>query len=73
MRPELHAARLGLVGGLMCLAALACAAPAPWYLWRSLSNGSEACAQASPGEGWSRVGGPFVDARCRRPLRVVPL
>lgn len=49
------------------------AAPAPWYLWRSLSGGGEACAQASPGEGWMKSGGPFLDAACRRRLRIVPL
>jgi len=49
------------------------AAPAPWYLWRSLTGSAEACAQASPGEGWRQAGGPFVDAACRKRLRVVPL
>ena len=49
------------------------AAPASWFLWRSLTGGGEACAQASPGEGWEKSGGPFIDAACRRRLRVVPL
>ena len=49
------------------------AAPAPWYLWRSISGGDEACAQTSPGEGWAKSGGPFIDSACRRRLRVVPL
>jgi len=49
------------------------AAPAPWYLWRSVSGPAEACAQASPGDGWRQVGGPFIDAGCKRRLRVVPL
>lgn len=57
----------------LCLAGLSQAAPAPWYLWRSNTNRAEACAQASPGEGWTRAGGPFIDAACRRRLRVVPL
>lgn len=57
----------------LCLAGLSQAAPAPWYEWRSKVDGREACAQASPGEGWTRVGGPFIDAACRRRLRVVPL
>lgn len=47
--------------------------PAPWYLWRGLAGSAEACAQVSPGEGWHQVGGPFVDAACRKRLRVVPL
>lgn len=56
-----------------CLAGMARAAPAPWYEWRSKTDGAEACAQASPGAGWDRVGGPFIDAKCRRRLRIVPL
>ncbi|MCZ2497510.1 hypothetical protein GN316_12145 [Xylophilus sp. Kf1] len=57
----------------LCVATLAGAAPAPWYEWRSRSSGQDVCAQTSPGDGWSRVGGPYVDAACRRRLRVVPL
>jgi hypothetical protein len=59
-----------MIGGM---ALYAHAARAPWFQWRSLTNGQEACAQASPGPGWRQVGGPFVDAACRRALRVVPL
>ncbi|WP_229722780.1 hypothetical protein [Xylophilus rhododendri] len=65
--------RLAIAVLLCACAAIARAAPAPWYRWRSLANGSEACAQASPGAGWQRVEGPFIDAACRRPLRIVPL
>lgn len=61
-----------LLAGLLSTGSAA-SAPAPWYLWRSLANGQEACAQASPGEGWRRAGGPYLDAACRRPLRIVPL
>ena len=58
--------------------ALACAtgaagAPAPWYQWRSLQNGTQVCAQTSPGSGWAQAGGPFRDADCSRPLRVIGL
>ncbi|MCS4509337.1 hypothetical protein [Xylophilus ampelinus] len=60
------------------LLALACAtaavgAPAPWYQWRSLQNGTRVCAQTSPGSGWTRVGGPFRDVNCSLPLRVIGL
>jgi len=55
------------------LAGMAVAAPAPWYQWRSLLNGTRVCAQTSPGEGWARDDGPYSDAACRRPLRVIRL
>lgn len=63
------------VAGLLALACAAGAAgaPAPWYQWRSLQNGSQVCAQTSPGSGWAQAGGPFRDADCRRPLRVIGL
>jgi hypothetical protein len=50
------------------------AAPAPYYKWVSLEDGTVICAQTSPGEGWElgsgRFGGssgPFKDSRCRVP------
>lgn len=49
------------------------AGPAPWYQWRSLQNGTQVCAQTSPGSGWAQAGGPFRDADCSRPLRVIGL
>ncbi|WP_233168350.1 hypothetical protein [Xylophilus sp. ASV27] len=49
------------------------AAPAPWYQWRSLLDGTRVCAQTSPGEGWARADGPYSDAACRRPLHVIRL
>lgn len=52
--------------GLLALGALA--APAPWYLWRSKLDGKTFCQQISPGEGWERVGGPFRDSRCEKPV-----
>jgi hypothetical protein len=52
----------------------ALAAPAPYYKWVSLEDGTVICAQTSPGEGWQqgsgRFGGspgPFKDSRCRVP------
>jgi len=65
--------RLGVFLLSMAGAASTLAAPAPWYQWRSLSGGSEACAQTSPGDGWQRVAGPFIDSGCKRRLRIVPL
>lgn len=55
---------LAVVSGMLCAVALA--APAPWYVWRSKLNGGEVCAQTSPGAGWERSRGPFRDARCTR-------
>lgn len=43
----------------------ASAAPMPFYRWQSKVDGSYACQQVSPGEGWIRIGGPFRDAGCR--------
>lgn len=58
-------ARTRWVAGLLALAcACALAAPAPWYLWRSKTDGALTCAQTSPGAGWKKAHGPFKDARC---------
>ena len=57
----------GVIGVLLCLWLGAVAAPAPWYLWKSRVDGKAFCFQASPGEGWERVDGPFRDARCETP------
>lgn len=56
-----------LLSSLLALSALA--APAPWFLWESQLNGRRVCAQASPGPGWTRLTGPFRDARCLRPVQ----
>jgi hypothetical protein len=42
------------------------AASASFYLWRSKADSKSFCAQNRPGEGWSKAGGPFLDARCSR-------
>lgn len=53
-----------------CLAAEA--APMPFYLWQSRLNGHLTCSQTAPGDGWSRLSGPFSDAGCRQPLKSGP-
>ena len=69
-----RAARAGSVGLAAAVLVMAAgAAPAPWYQWRSLQNGTHVCAQTSPGSGWAQAGGPFRDADCSRPLRVIGL
>lgn len=65
MRPLLLLSTL-----LACLSAFA--APMPFYLWQSRLDGHLICHQTSPGEGWSRLSGPFSDAGCRQPLRNGP-
>lgn len=65
MRPLLLLSTL-----LMCLVAQA--APMPFYLWQSRLNGKLTCSQTSPGDGWSRLSGPFSDAGCRQPLHSGP-
>lgn len=46
----------------------ALAAPAPWYWWQSRVDGRHHCAQASPGAGWQRDQGPYLDLRCTQPV-----
>lgn len=41
------------------------AKPAPWYLWESRVDGHRLCRQFDPGDGWSRVSGPYKDVQCR--------
>jgi hypothetical protein len=66
---HLHARwRQALCGTLaLLLATSACAAPAPWQVWRSKLDGGEFCAQASPGPSWEHVRGPFRDSQCSKP------
>jgi hypothetical protein len=52
-------------GVALCLfLPLACAAPAPWFKWKSQLDSKIACMQISPGAGWQRESGPYPDARC---------
>lgn len=60
--PLISAVLVALVAALLPTAALA--GPGPWYLWKSRVDGKTFCAQASPGPGWFRDGGPFKSARC---------
>jgi hypothetical protein len=64
---------LALSVALACGVAGAAPAPAPWQQWRSRLDGRQVCAQASPGAGWEWAGGPYRDASCREPLRVIRL
>lgn len=41
------------------------AAPAPWYVWESLSSQHRVCAQTSPGTAWRKIDGPYRNAACR--------
>lgn len=40
------------------------ARPAPWYWWASKLDGTRVCQQTSPGDGWTRAGGPYHNSRC---------
>lgn len=52
---------------LLALQALAAhAAPAAWFWWEGASTRDRVCAQVSPGPGWTRVAGPYNNARCQR-------
>jgi hypothetical protein len=54
----------------LALASAATAAPAPWYQWRSSTNGALACSQTPLGDGWQKSSGPYRDARCEKRIVV---
>ena len=49
---------------LSLLVSAAQAAPAPWYYWRSMVDGTRACAQTSPGPGWERDSAAYDGPGC---------
>ncbi|WP_291994970.1 hypothetical protein [Candidatus Accumulibacter sp. ACC003] len=55
---------IALAGALFGVTALA--APAPWFMWRSKLDGQALCAQTLPADGWAKVSGPYLDARCAK-------
>ncbi len=59
-----------LLTGLAALIAVACAtaaaAPAPWFKWRSKTDGKEVCAQTPLGPGWEKAAGPYRDSHCEK-------
>jgi hypothetical protein len=58
-----------LLSSVLCLLSSAShAAPAPYYLWMNLIDGSRVCSQLSLGQGWKKVGGPYKDGRCQKPV-----
>jgi hypothetical protein len=52
---------------LFCIVLPAWAGNAAWYRWESRVDGSFVCAQTPPGDGWTRIAGPFRDATCSKP------
>ena len=42
------------------------AGPALWYRWSSKLEASYLCSQTSPGAGWGKFAGPYLDARCEK-------
>lgn len=48
------------------------AAPADWYRWQSKQTGRLICKQTSPGDGWQRHSGPYLDGGCRQPKHTPP-
>ena len=54
--------------GMLCVAALAKAEPAPGYQWQSKLDGKTVCAQASPGAGWRQGNGPYKDPHCQQAI-----
>jgi hypothetical protein len=51
---------------LVLLFTAANAAPAPWFLWQSKTDGSKVCSQSPLGKGWEKFSGPFTDSRCTK-------
>lgn len=48
------------------ICAMADAAPAHWYQWRSKTDGAVVCANVPLGAGWERAAGPFRDSHCEK-------
>ncbi|WP_189395664.1 hypothetical protein [Pseudomonas laurentiana] len=57
--------RVGVLLGVLLLAAQSWAAMASWYRWESQATGRLVCAQVSPGEGWRLFSGPYNNGACR--------
>ncbi|QJE03603.1 hypothetical protein HH212_24965 [Massilia forsythiae] len=55
-----------LVAVALAIPLLADAAPAPWFQWRSLADGSLVCSQTPLGPGWEKSSGPYRDAHCEK-------
>jgi hypothetical protein len=53
-------------GMLAGLASLATARPAPWFKWRSKTDGQLVCSQTPLGAGWEKAFGPYQDSHCAK-------
>lgn len=53
---------------LACASAALLAAPAPWFTWRSKTDGKTVCHQTPLGPGWEKAGGPYRDSHCTKLL-----
>ncbi len=66
--PPNTAMRTFLTAFCLLLSVAASAAPAPYYRWQSIVDGTVICRQTSPGEGWQRLDDqPFRDLNCSMP------
>jgi hypothetical protein len=52
---------------LLLASTAALAAGAPWFKWMNSEDRTIICNQLSPGEGWVKYQGPFMDSQCRKP------
>lgn len=55
-----------LVLFLLLITGATFSAPAAWFQWRSKLNSVLVCSQTSPGDGWEKAFGPYIDARCEK-------
>lgn len=51
---------------LLLITSASSAATAAWFQWRSKLDFVLVCSQTTPGEGWEKFSGPFLDARCEK-------
>jgi hypothetical protein len=59
--------RIAIAISALVFSAPAFSAPAFWYKWRSKTDGTQFCAQISPGPAWERLATPYKDGRCEKP------
>ena len=64
--------KTAIVSLLFLITASTSAGPAAWFNWRSQLDLVLVCSQTSPGEGWEKFSGPFLDARCEKLKIVAP-
>jgi hypothetical protein len=55
-----------VIFALLLITGTSVAAPAAWFQWRSKLDAVLVCSQTTPGDGWEKFSGPYLDARCEK-------